>query len=76
MKSTISFCILFWLCLALDSQSSQAQVVLKGIVKDAKTGETLIGANVVVKGTTIGAQTDFDGKFSFNYNGTLPTTLT
>ena len=76
MKSNFSFCVLFWLCLILDPQSSQAQVVLKGIVKDAKTGETLIGANVVVKGTTIGAQTDFDGKFNFNYNGAHPTTLT
>ena len=34
MKSNFSFCVLFWLCLILDPQSSQAQVVLKGIVKD------------------------------------------
>jgi len=35
---------------------------LKGVVKDA-LGEPIIGANVVVKGTTNGIITDVDGKF-------------
>lgn len=45
---------------------------IKGIVKDAN-GETVIGANVSVKGTTIGAITDIDGNFSFDApeSGTL-----
>ncbi|APG61390.1 ferric enterobactin receptor [Christiangramia salexigens] len=34
-----------------------------GVVKD-NTGMPLPGANVLVKGTTVGTQTDFDGKFS------------
>jgi hypothetical protein len=34
-----------------------------GVVKDAQTKEELIGANVVVKGTNLGAATDIDGKF-------------
>ena len=76
MKFLFRFCTLALLLLMIFSQSSEGQVVLRGTVKDAKTGETLIGANVVVKGTTIGGQTDFDGKFSFNYSGSLPTTLT
>lgn len=38
---------------------------VKGIVKDA-TGEAIIGANVTVKGTSIGAITNIDGNFSFN----------
>lgn len=37
--------------------------VIKGSVLDANTKETLIGATVVVQGTTIGAATDFDGNF-------------
>lgn len=37
----------------------------KGIVKDA-TGEAVIGASVVVKGTTNGTITDFDGNFSLD----------
>jgi iron complex outermembrane receptor protein len=36
------------------------QITVKGIVKDT-TGEPVIGANVVVKGTTTGTITDFDG---------------
>ena len=34
-----------------------------GVVTDSE-GEPLIGATVMVKGTTIGAATDLDGKFS------------
>ena len=36
-----------------------------GVVKDA-AGETVIGASVVVKGTTNGTITDFDGNFSLS----------
>ncbi len=34
-----------------------------GVVTDAKTQETIIGANVVIQGTTVGAATDIDGVF-------------
>ena len=37
--------------------------VISGTVKDP-TGETIISASVVVKGTTIGTVTDFDGNFT------------
>ncbi len=43
----------------------QQSGVCKGIVKDA-TGETVIGASVVVKGTTNGTITGFDGDFELN----------
>lgn len=39
------------------------QVTVKGHVKDAM-GEPVIGANVVVKGTSIGVITDLDGNFT------------
>lgn len=42
---------------------SQKQKKVTGIVKD-KTGEPVIGANVVEKGTTNGTVTDVDGRFS------------
>ena len=38
---------------------------LSGVVLDA-TGEAVIGANVVVKGTTNGTITNFDGQFTLN----------
>ena len=42
-----------------------AQDVVKGKVTD-QNGESLIGATIVVKGTTIGTVTDFDGNFTLN----------
>ena len=38
---------------------------VEGRVVDARTGETIPGANVVLEGTTLGASTDVDGAFSF-----------
>ena len=43
---------------------------LRGTVIDEKTKEELIGVNVVVKGTTIGAVTDVDGRFQITLPGT------
>lgn len=39
------------------------QAILRGNVSDEKTGETIVGAQVILKGTTVGAMTDFDGNF-------------
>ena len=44
--------------------AAQARVI-SGTVKD-QTGETIISASVVVKGTTIGTVTDFDGNYSLD----------
>ena len=38
---------------------------ITGVIKDA-TGEPMIGVNVLVKGTTNGTITDFDGKFAIS----------
>ena len=48
------------------------QITVQGIVKD-QTGETVIGASVMEKGTTNGTITGIDGDFSLNMspNGTL-----
>ncbi len=51
----------------LSAISIQAQTGrLSGTVLDAKTGETLPGATILIEGTTKGAAADFDGKFSIN----------
>lgn len=39
------------------------QIPVKGVIKD-QAGEPVLGANVLVKGTTNGVITDIDGKFS------------
>ena len=40
-------------------------ILVKGVVKD-DFGETVIGASVVIKGTTTGTVTDVDGRFELN----------
>jgi outer membrane receptor for ferrienterochelin and colicin len=40
-----------------------AQGSISGTVKDAKTGEAIIGANVIIDGTSIGAAADVEGNF-------------
>ena len=42
---------------------AQKQTV-RGVVKDAFLGETIVGANVLIKGTFEGAVTDIEGRFS------------
>ncbi len=36
---------------------------IKGILTDNKTGDPVIGVSVIIEGTTLGAITDFDGKY-------------
>jgi len=49
-------------------QVVQQQGLQKGHVTDA-TGEAIIGANVMIKGTSIGTITDIDGNFTLNNVG-------
>ena len=41
-------------------------LTVTGVVKDAVTGEPVIGAGVLVRGTSNGTVTDIDGKFSLS----------
>ena len=47
----------------LGTEAVQQAVTVKGVVTD-KTGETVIGANVLEKGTTNGVITGIDGDFT------------
>lgn len=59
VRYTLSvWCLLFFFSIGMFAQ----QLTVKGNVKDA-TGEPVIGASVLVKGTTNGTITDFDGNF-------------
>lgn len=56
--------------------TSFAQVQkVTGTVKDKNTKQGLYSATVSIKGSTIGANTDLDGKFSINVDLTTPKTL-
>ena len=39
---------------------------MKGLVTDAATGETLLGVNVIVKNSSKGDVTDFDGNYKIS----------
>ena len=59
-KITLLLFTFFTLC------ATAQKMNVKGIVKDAATGDILPGVSIVVKGSNIGTETDFDGLYSLN----------
>ena len=57
------------------SQMLVAQTVIKGKVINGGTGEGLYSTSVVIKGTTVGVLSDFDGAFELKTEQKLPLTL-
>ena len=55
--------LLFLVAIMFTVQAVAQNLSVSGLVQDGTTGEGVIGANVVVKGTTNGTITDLDGKF-------------
>lgn len=55
------FCFLF---MTVFLQAYAQKGIIKGIIKDAKDNEALIGVNVSVENNTIGATSDEDGKYN------------
>jgi len=50
----------------LFTESGLLQNQVTGRVTDSSTGESMPGVNIIVKGTTIGAITDMNGRYSLN----------
>ena len=42
----------------------RAQGIIRGVIADGTTGETLIGANVIIRDPYKGAMADLDGRYS------------
>lgn len=61
--------------LLIFGQISQEGAVITGVVTNAETGNPLIGVNVFVEDTPIGAATDTDGNFQITYEATADFTL-
>ncbi len=51
------------------------QTTIRGVLRDAKTGEPLIGAAVFLKNTTLGTVSDFEGAFVLKTDLKLPVSL-
>ncbi|GGW64220.1 Ca-activated chloride channel family protein [Winogradskyella epiphytica] len=59
--------LVFILCILLSSLSLNAQEkTISGTITSSADGLPLPGASVIVKGTSRGAQTDFDGNYKIN----------
>ena len=54
--------VFIWLLLAFAWVAKSQNYMIKGIVTDSITGEPLPYVAVILKGTTIGATTDLDGR--------------
>ena len=75
MKFTFTKGILAPVFLMFLAHLGFSQSVVKGKIIDGTSGEVLVGATVVLKGTTTGAQTDYDGLFEFKTTQIPPFTL-
>ncbi|MDZ7357610.1 MAG: carboxypeptidase-like regulatory domain-containing protein, partial [candidate division KSB1 bacterium] len=71
-KLTFLLCCLLIAALSLPTLAKE----IKGVVVDKKTNAPLPGANVYIRGTTFGAATDINGRFSFSYEPTRSFNLT
>uniref|UniRef100_UPI0025DFCEDE DUF5686 and carboxypeptidase-like regulatory domain-containing protein n=1 Tax=Algoriphagus sp. TaxID=1872435 RepID=UPI0025DFCEDE len=57
--------LLFLLSFLIFTETS-AQFIIKGKITDAETGDPIPFASVLLKGTTLGMNTDFEGNYSLN----------
>src|SRR5690606_25048955 len=54
---------LLW-CMVLVPFVHFAQITVQGAVVDAMNGDPLPGVSIIIKGTTLGTATDFDGNYT------------
>ena len=62
MKKLILFCAVVFAAVAVSAQT------ITGVVMAEGEPDPVIGANIMVKGTTVGTITDFDGNFELQAN--------
>lgn len=73
MKKTLQFNIFLFLLLLFPA-AIFAQATVSGSVTETNSKNPIPGANVIVKGTSTGTITDFDGNFSLNVSS-FPVTI-
>jgi TonB-dependent receptor len=71
-RGILAYVLLLAIFLLAQSLFAQGPGSIKGRVSDRDTGELLVGANVVIQNTAIGAATDLEGRFALR--GILPGT--
>ncbi len=69
MKKQLKKYVLWGILMVVATFFSKAQNSISGKVLDEETRDPLIGANILVIGTTSGTTTDFDGNFKLDLGG-------
>lgn len=72
MKQKLFICSVF-LCMFIGMISAQSLSKITGVVISSEDNSPIIGASVLVKGTTIGAVTDIEGKFTIQGDFSMKT---
>lgn len=62
MRKKITLLLLLFVGICASAQT----INVRGVVKDAKTGDPLPGVSIIIKGTVVGTETDFDGLYSLS----------
>lgn len=68
-QNFLKFCVALFL---LSFNVTQSQSKVNGTITDAKNGSPIPGVNVILKGTSNGTSSDFDGNYSINVSGEKP----
>ncbi|NBC05112.1 MAG: SusC/RagA family TonB-linked outer membrane protein, partial [Bacteroidetes bacterium] len=69
-KVGMSMYLVLFLCSVVNAQDIQTVHEVSGTVTDASDGETLLGVNIMVVGTTTGTTTDMEGNYSLSVPST------
>ena len=64
MQKILLLVIVVFSVLCFNTIYAQSTGTISGKVVDATTGETIIGANIIVEGLTLGAASDLDGNYT------------
>jgi hypothetical protein len=64
LSRILSLLVIVLLLPGVISAFARSNGKIAGTVKDKKTGEPLIGCNIVLEGTSMGAATDLDGRYT------------
>ncbi|MCP3931216.1 MAG: TonB-dependent receptor plug domain-containing protein [Bacteroidetes bacterium] len=75
MKSTVFIKIPIFFFFLFAAFSLSSQTIVKGELTDETSNSPLIGASIIVKGTSIGTVADYDGSFELKVKQAFPFTL-
>lgn len=73
--SLIHVLLMVFMLSSMTITAQQRETLVSGSVKDAITGDAIVGATIIVKGRVVGSSTDLEGNFNFGINLEPPFTL-